>query len=357
MFSHSPTQPAPPVEAPPIPNKEVADAKLVSSDSTLSSPPTSSSSDDPLPYHRSIPLPINEPIQKTSISPQKKQSINPSSFQTHSPSVARVRDYDESDLTPASSSPAMPPTAPRSEAEPTPHAEGKDDSFFVIKFFGGFNYCSVNQSTLVETENGNFSQQTLSQIGISVNLNLSPKSILDFTHRRVEAPIPTQGETTLDKAMISRAVTTFGLNYMFKEMLSSSYALILAFKNAWLPMLSTDVEKSVVNVYTNEANSVGVGIQYNYKLKENVNWYAAGSVFKLIHARSQNRLPLDMNDQLQFNASIGMNTRISKRLEIGIAFENDQSQFQYTTHRNNSTSSGKLGLNETSVLIKMGLHF
>lgn len=228
---------------------------------------------------------------------------------------------------------------------------------FSIKFFSGFNYYLFNQTTTTETENGNFSQQTLSQMGFSIGVNLNPKMDVEFSHRQIKANIPTQSETILDTASSTRTSTMIDLSYILKELMRSSYSALVSFKNSLIPALSTDFDNSLVSVVSHELSSIGIGIKYKYYLKNNSEVFFKSQIFKLLEARSQNKISLAMSDKSQFSLSVGLNKFITNSAEIGVELEHNQAQFPYRYHRNGDDFTGELNSQDTSVLLKIGFHF
>lgn len=332
----------------------------------VTSPPISSESDKTAPKpseHDTTPTRYLDQIA----TPLPNTTFIPKRYKTKSePAVSLNHTEDTLDTNP-------PPTqfqpqlqkqlsqSSQPQIESRPESKLKDsfliDSNFNIKLFSGFNYCLFNQKANIETENGVFSQQTLSQVGLSVDINLSPKSYLEFIHRQIKASVPIQGDTTLDTTTTSRGVTVFGLTYIVKEMLKSSFAVMMTLKNELVPILSTDSEKSLVNVFSNELNSTGIGIKYNYKIKTNTDLALRAHVFKLMRARSQNGLSMNISDKSQFSSAIALNKRISTHTEVGVELETSQGNFQYTYHRNDIKSTGEIKLQDISLFLKMGFHF
>ncbi|MCK6596758.1 MAG: hypothetical protein L6Q37_00215 [Bdellovibrionaceae bacterium] len=233
----------------------------------------------------------------------------------------------------------------------------ENDTLFSIHFFGGFNYFLFNQTANIETENGNFSQQTLSQVGFAIDLNVNNKTNIEFTHRQIQASIPTQGETSLDQNSTKRTVTTFDISYLLKKMIYSSYSVIVGLKNALIPALSTDINNSIVNVYSHELSSISIGMKYNYQLKSDSEIFAKAQVLKLIEGKSQNKLLLNISDTSQFGISFGVNRKITKNTAVGFEIEHNQSQFPYSYTRNGIDSKGRFNLQDTSVLLKIGFNF
>ncbi|GEM_PF-4084364 len=258
----------------------------------------------------------------------------------------------------SSSTAETPPSAQLPAEENRVDKENTDRSLkFSIKFFSGFNYYLFNQSTTTETENGNFSQQTLSQLGFAIGMNLNPKLDVEFSHRQIQASIPIQSETVLDTTSSTRTLTIFELGYLIKEIIRSSYSALVSFKNSLIPALSTDFNNSEVNVVSHELSSIGVGIKYRNYLRNNSELFLKGQIFKLLDARSQNKISLNMSDRSQFGLSVGLNKSITQSTEIGIELEHSQGQFPYRYHRNGDDFTGLLHSQDTSVLLKIGFHF
>ncbi len=218
----------------------------------------------------------------------------------------------------------------------------------------GFNYLNYIQTSTSETESGNFSDQTLSAISIGADVHISNKSKFDFQYNQVSGKISTQGETTLDKTDLVRKSVAIDFQYLLLQKEQNSYTLLFGLNEHHVPILSTDNEKSLVNLLDNQLLTASFGVKYKRKHKSHFNYEASLNYQKLFAAKSLNGHNLQINPKFIFDGSLGVSRYFDSGFYLGLYWSIQSIDFEYELTRLSNTSKGSQSILDSNIQLRLG---
>lgn len=231
-----------------------------------------------------------------------------------------------------------------------------EESFHQFSFWigSGFNYLNYIQTSASETESGNFSDQTLSALSVGADVYINHKSKFDFQYNQVSGKISTQGETILDKTDLIRKSTAIDFQYLVFQKEQNSYTLLFGLNEHHIPILSTDYEKSLVNLLDNQLLTASFGVKYKRKYKSHFNYEANLNYQKLISAKSLNRHHLQVNPKFIFDGSLGVSRNFDSGFYLGLYWSIQSLDFEYEITRSSNTSKGSEKILDSNIQLRLG---
>lgn len=230
----------------------------------------------------------------------------------------------------------------------------KKNALFSFWLGFGFHYSKYSQTSNIETESGNFTDQSLSSLSVGAQVPLNDKSNIDVQYHQTSEKIPIQGETTLDKTDFVRKSIRVGYQIQFFQKNQHRSALYIGIQQHRLPLLSTDENRNLVNLLDNELMTAIIGVNYNYENSNKLTYEANLSYQQLLSASSLNGFQVNMKQNLILDTSLGLKRKFDSGFYVGLYWGLQSLDLSYELSRNNKTSSGTEKLIDSVAQIRLG---